>query len=397
MDRPAPFPSSRAKRAGRARPLSPATYLRRNAGKTLPLIGVIVLAVMLVAGIIAMINSIPYSIRTIYGYSREMTGITPRGDAAQTKPILDEIEKYSPVPIGRVVTCRATTTQIRSIVGKWPFYVLGLARPDLEYYLDRQKVNGIDGRLPAEGKPEAIISEPLARNLDLKIGSELLGPDKDESGFSPYSVKVVGIAKTDRWLAAVPVGYLRDNHFPPVDLGMVFAKDSAQQDRLDHWTDKRFKGRRAAVLAYFQIEKNTQEMFKTLFMILNVIIGVMVIVMTSIMGMLINIYQTQRLQEFGLLQAIGYTKGQILRRVASESVMVVVVGWILGLLLAYGLLLIAKATMMDPRAYSIDPLDMAAYRYTVPIPIAILVVAIGTVFHRFRTLDPIGIVERRLV
>ncbi|RYG35256.1 FtsX-like permease family protein [bacterium] len=397
MDRPAPFPPSRTKRGVRARPLAAGTYLRRNAGKTLPLIGVIVLAVMLVAGIIAMINSIPYSIRTIYGYSREMTGVTPRGDATQTKPILDEIQKHSPVPVGRVVTCRATMTQIRSIVGKWPFYVLGLSKPDMEYYLDRQKVTGIVGRLPIDGKPEAIVSEPLARNLDLKIGSELLGPDKDESGFSPYSVKVVGIAQTDRWLAAVPVGYLRENHFPPVDLGMVFAKDSSQQDRLDRWTDKRFKGRRAAVLAYFQIEKNTQDMFKTLFLILDVIIGVMVLVMTTIMGMLINIYQTQRLQEFGLLAAIGYTKKQILRRVATESVMVVVLGWLLGLLLAYGLLLVAKATMMDPRAYAIDPLDPLAYSYTVPIPIAILIVAIGTVIHRFRNLDPIGIVERRLV
>lgn len=396
MDRPAPFPRARTLRA-KARPLAAGTYLRRNAGKTLPLMGVIVLAVMLVAGIISMINSIPYSIRTIYSYSREMTGITPRGDATQTVPILKEIEKNSPIPIGRVVVCRAASIQIKSIVGKWPFYVLGLTRPDMEYYLARQGADKLVGRMPVDGKPEAVVSEPLARNLGLKIGSELMGPDKDESGFSQKSVKIVGIAQTSRWLAMVPVEYLREYHFPPVDLGMVFAKDPAQQDRLDHWTEKRFKGRPAAVLAYFQLEKNTDEMFRTLFQILNVVIGVLVLVMTFIMGMLINIYQSQRLQEFGLLQAIGFTKGQILRRVATESIVVVVAGWIMGLLAAYLLLLVAKATMMDPKAFALDPLDPLAYRYTIPIPIAILAVAIGTVVHRFRSLDPIGIVERRLV
>ena len=39
------------------KPLALSTYLLRNAGKTVPLTFVIVLAVMLVGGIIAMINS----------------------------------------------------------------------------------------------------------------------------------------------------------------------------------------------------------------------------------------------------------------------------------------------------------------------------------------------------
>ena len=37
-------------------PLSPGLYLRRNAGKTVPLIAVIVLAVLLVAGIISLMT-----------------------------------------------------------------------------------------------------------------------------------------------------------------------------------------------------------------------------------------------------------------------------------------------------------------------------------------------------
>lgn len=378
------------------RPLSPSTYLLRNLGKTAPLVGVIMLAVMLVAGIISMIDSIPYSIRTTYNYSQEMVGITPRGDPTQTPVILDDVRRHSPVPLERVVICRVSGTQIHSIVGKWPFYVLGLNRSDMEFYLKRQHMTSLTGRLPIEGKPECVVSDPVALNLNLKIGSAVQGPDQDES-WSPMKVKVVGIAHTDRWLIVNPIEYQRENHFPPIDLGMIFAKNLHDQDILDHWADKHFRGKRAAVLAYYQIEKNTQEMFKTLFAILNVVIGTLVLVITFMMGMLMNIYQSQRLVEFGLLQAIGYTKKSLLIRVLKEAVTVITLGWILGVLLAYCMLNVVKATLMAPKAFGLDTLDATAFRYTVPLPLTILLVATLTVYLRFRKFDPVGVVERRLV
>ena len=387
-------------RRGRARailrPLAPSTYLLRNLGKTIPLTSVIMLAVMLVSSIIAMIDSIPYSIRVIYSYSKEMMGITPRGDTTQTGHLLQEIRKHTPVPIGRIVVCRASSSQVRSIVGKWPFIMIGLNQSDMAYYLQRQGSTGLVGRLPKPGAAEAVVSEPVAKNLGLKIGSPVQGPDQNES-YSPQAVKVVGIAKTDRWLMLNSLEYQQTYHFPPIDLGMVFAKDPAQQDQLDHWAEKHFKGRRAQIWAYFQIEKQTREMFTVLFKILNVVIATLALVITLMMGMLMNIYQSQRLVEFGLLQAIGYTKKQLLKRVLVESVAVIILGWILGNAVSYGLLLVAKKVLMDPSAYSIQVWDPLAFKYTVPIPFAILLVAVGTVVARFRKFDPVGVVERRLV
>ncbi len=378
------------------RPLAPSTYLLRNLGKTAPLVGVIMLAVLLVAGIISMIDSIPYSIRTTYNYSQEMVGITPRGDPTQTQVILSDVRKNSPVPLERIVICRVSSTQIHSIVGKWPFYVLGLSPADMDFYLHRQHSTGITGRLPEVGKAECVVSDPVARNLALKIGSVVQGPDMDES-WSPYRVKVVGIAHTDRWLIVNPIQYQRENHFPPIDLGMVFAKNLHDQNILDHWTEKHFKGKRAAVLAYFQIEKNTQDMFKTLFAILDVVIGTLVMVITFMMGMLMNIYQSQRLVEFGLLQAIGYTKKNLLMRVLREAVAVITLGWLFGVLLAFAMLNVVRATLMAPKAFGLDTLDPTAFRYTIPLPLTILLVATLTVFLRFRKFDPVGVVERRLV
>jgi len=368
----------------------------RNAGKTIPLTGVILLAVVLVAGVVSLINSIPLSIHTMYGYSRFSLGISPRGDAELTPKIFQRLKKRSPVPIDRIIICRASSSQVHSIVGKWPFLVLGMTHADMEYFLGRLGTKEVVGRFPIKGAPEAIVSEPVARNLGLRIGSQLLSPT-DQENYSPQKVRVVGIAMTKEWTMLDDIDYQRQNHFPPLDNLLIFARNAVDQNTLDAWAVKNLKGNRAMVYAYHVLEKETNDNFKTLFSILNVVIGALVLVITIMMGMLINIYLTQRIVEFGLLQALGYTKKQLLQRVLRETTWVLVLGWAIGIAATYGTLQIADNVMMYPHAYALNTTDPIALRYTIPIPISILVVSTLTIFLRFRKFDPVGVVERRLV
>lgn len=378
------------------RPLGVGTFLKRNSGKTVPLVAVIVLAVMLICAIVSLINSIPFSVKTIYKYSSYMMGVTPRGDAGMTPQLRSIFAKEAPVPIGRIATCRASDTEVRSIVGKWQFAVIALSNEDMKFTLDRMGVTKIEGRLPKEGAAEAVISEPVSRNLKLKVGDVLLEPDNPDA-FSPQKVKVVGIAQTKEWVMLADLDYYRINHFPPIDLLLVFAKDLKDQPKLDAWAVERFKGERARVLAFQEVEKSANEMFKTLYLILDVVIGTLVVVITIMMGMLINIYLSQRTQEFALLQALGYSRSALIRRVAMETLAVVVGGWMLGVLAAIGLLKLVDITLMYPNAYALESLDQSALKYTFPVPLAILAVALATLYFRFKKFDPVGVVERRLV
>lgn len=354
------------------------------------------LAVMLIAGIVSLINSIPLSIKTIYSYSHEYAGVTPRGDSELTPILKETIESETPVSLERVMTVRGTYFEVKSIVGNWPFIALALNPSDMDYYIKRQQMGTLEGRLPNPGQPEIVVSAPLARNLGLKIGSVVLGPEESEA-YSPKEVKVVGMFSGERWMALFPYDYHVMNHFPPIDSLLVFAQDRSEQPKFDSWIIDRFKGERAQVFTFQQLEEQADTMFSILYQILNVIIGTLVVVITLMMGMLMNIHLGQRVQEFGLLQALGYTRRQLLKRVVVETLIFVIGGWTFGLFIAYSLLNLVKKLLMDPRAFALDTLDQAAYTYTIPVPIAIFVVAIVTVWLRFKTFDPVGIVERRLV
>lgn len=387
-----PMPVFASRRHG---PLNAWTFWRRNPGKAAPLVAVILLAVMLICGIVALMDSIPLSIRTIYAYSRRFVAITPRGDPALPPKIVARVRAGSPVPVERIVLCRATGRQVMSIVGKWPFAVIGLTPDDARYYLRKLGVAKLEGRMPQPGEAAAVVSEPVARNLKLSLGDPLQKPD-DQENYSPRPVTIVGIAHTDEWLMIGDYEYQKENHFPPVDGVLAFAADPASQEKLDRWAFDAFKGERASVLAYFDLNKDTDLMFRTLYRILNVVIGLLVLVITIMMGMLFNIYQSQRLVEFGLLQSLGHTRAKIVARVLAENAIVVVLGWVLGVAASFGLLAGVDRALMRPNAYALHALDPHAFVYTVPVPIAILAAATATVLARFRRFDPVGVVERRI-
>jgi putative ABC transport system permease protein/lipoprotein-releasing system permease protein len=308
------------------------------------------------------------------------------------KIILDE----SPVALGPLMTCRAADCEVKSIVGPWRFVVIALEQNDMRSYAARLGATKLTGRWPRKGEPEAVVSEPILKNMQLKMGSAILKPE-DSNNYSPKPVKIVGVLRTDQWLAMMPIEYHRANHFPPIDLLVVMAKSLDEQDKLDHWIYERFKGMQARVFAYFKLEEETTEMFKILYSILNVVIGMLVIVITLMMALLMNIYQSQRVQEFGLLQAIGLSRNTLLRRILAESAIVVFLGWVIGLVSSLAFLSLIRKVLFDPRAFMLDPFDRTAYLYTVPVPIVIFAVSALTIWTKFHKFDPVGVVERRLV
>ncbi len=377
------------------RPLSPRIYLLRNWGKSLPLVGVITLAVMLIAGLVSLMDSIPLSIETIYKYSRFSLGVSTRGDQQAVEEVRAKILDESSVPIGRVMTCRVSNAMVESIVGSWPFAVLALEQDDLPYYVERIGGGEITGRYPDAGQPEILISRPVATNLGVDMGDTLLRPDSSDN-YSPQEVKVVGILESEEWVMLASVEYHRAYHFPPIDLLIAFSENPQEQQRLDDWAIKAFEGEPVRLYAYVDMQRETDESFKTLYTILNIVIFSLVIVITVMMGMLINIYQSQRTQEFGLMQAIGYTKSQILKRVLAETSVVLLGSWLFGVVMAFLLLFLVKSQLFDPRAFGLDPFNPRSYLYSLPVPVAIFGVSAFDLLTRFRKFDPVQVVERRL-
>jgi ABC-type antimicrobial peptide transport system permease subunit len=112
-------------------------------------------------------------------------------------------------------------------------------------------------------------------------------------------------------------------------------------------------------------------------------------------GFLANIYFEQRLGEFGLLSAFGFRRERLARRVIIETGMLVIAGWLLGLLLTWLIFSVLDTYYMIPRGLILAQIDRLAIGYTLPTPIIVGLASLGTVLFRLYRMDPIEIMERR--
>jgi ABC-type lipoprotein release transport system permease subunit len=383
-------------------PLSAFIYFARNPGKVLPMGFVIVLSVFLIASIASLANSIDRTILTIYGYTRYFTYVVPQRGALRVPE--EEIAKVKADPrVDRAMEASLFFTNIKTVIGQLPFVVLGLSPDNREYLLKRIGTEVVQGRLPAEGMPEAALSEPIAKNKNVKIGDIIAGP-MDEGGIAgaPMPVKCVGILKGPVW-AAVTTKSFCDTTFLAAPRSTVFttknpadlmAVNDVMQPQANRTAGK-LSPAKAMVLSRQNLISQLRESLSTMYLIMAVVNMTVIFVIALMSGMLSNIYFTQRIAEFAVLSAVGYQRTQLIGRIIVETALLTLIGWIIGAVVTYLFLSYFRESLFEPRGLFIDPLDRFAYAYTIPIPISITLFAVGTIALRLMRFDPVTIIERR--
>jgi hypothetical protein len=224
-------------------PLSPMLFLMRNPGRSLPLTLVLALAVLTIASVVALLNSIDRTILKIYDYNRYFAAITPRGSNKLKQELVERIERapYYAASYETVVCFMNAET----IVGKMPFVIFGLEQDQMEPLAARCRLDLREGRYPLPGEAGVVLSEPLMRNKNLKLGDVVLSPLIPDQ-YAPVPVRVVGVLHGDTWLAIGSLEFIRDNFFPPTRNLLIFATEPRYQPRLDAWIRESTQGRTGA-------------------------------------------------------------------------------------------------------------------------------------------------------
>ena len=383
-------------------PLGPINYCRRNPGKTLPMGFVIVLSVFLIASVATIAASIDLTILTIYGYTRHYTYAIPQR-VTQRVPA-DQIKIIQADPrTDRVMEASIFFTNIKTVIGRLPFVVLGVTPENRDYLLKRVGTQILQGRLPAESMPEAVISEPIANNKKVKIGDIIAGPT-DEGGISgsPVPVRLVGILKGPVWIAFTSKSFC-DSTFLTSPRSVVYtAKNPTELFALNESmmpaekkNDGKLKPGKVQLLSFQNLVYALRDSLSSMYLIMNVVVGVTIFVIALMSGMLSNIYFTQRIAEFAVLSAIGYQRARLLLRVMGETLLLTVAGWVTGVAVTLLVLGYFKSTVFEPRGMIINAQDWSVYWYTFPLPFTITIFAVVTIAVRLMRLDTVSIIERR--
>jgi hypothetical protein len=282
------------------------------------------------------------------------------------------------------------------LAGDASFDLYGLDAPAMQSLLDLYHDRLAVGRLPRQDRPEIALSEEVARARGVHIG-DVVGSDVNELDSLPEHFTIVGIIAGPTRLGLIPHQYMINNYFFSrryqallviPEPGRVADVRAPLHKLIDKQPYRVFDGPFVAgkidsLLANLQRIND----------FLSVAVG---LTLALVIGLLNNIYFRQRMNEFGLLAAIGYPRRQLAARVVLEGSLVVVAAWVLGGLVGSAVLAIFDSAYMVPHGLVLRVFDPGILlRATLPVPLMVLVFSVGTVMAQLLRLDPIAIIERR--
>jgi ABC-type antimicrobial peptide transport system permease subunit len=398
-------------------PLSPLTYYRRHKGQALlvlALIGSLTLGVYVLVSLTGVsFGTMRYSFHYLTRMSRlsasqgpdismqnqvSTIGTLDSGFAAQIRAypdvaaVLPENGLYIGVPFVGIVM---------------PTPVLGVTEDDLPVVMEVCDLRLKAGRLISPRAGEIILSEEIARALDLTIGDHVSYKINAETyPTMATELTLVGI------LESVP-----SDTGPEVRVGFVSYEyldgHELYQPRATNWLIIPRPARRIAVsdfastlieesggsssdhLQSFESEVGLlDQVQRGIDMMYGFVNGLVAVAAALVVGMVHRIAVTHRLPELGLLHAAGYSRRSLVRRLVIEIAVVACVGWAVGLLCAHTFSILLNSTFFAAQGWSMNLANPKPLLSTLPIPLVVVVWINVSVHRTLNRLDPVAIFER---
>jgi putative ABC transport system permease protein len=211
------------------------------------------------------------------------------------------------------------------------------AVPDLGQYAGMFKLTAAAGTLAWSGPGQAVLDADTANDRHLKVG------DTTTVQFSrgePHTVKIVGVyAKNDvtgGWYLSPDV--IPDMRVQQPAWGFIGVSPGTDVAAVQHQVDTLLKDSpevNVANRSQFVAQQAAQ--FDTLLTMIQVLLALAILI--AVLGIVntLALSVLERTRELGLLRAIGLRRGQTMRMVTVEAVVISVFGALLGLAVGTGL------------------------------------------------------------
>ncbi|AZV56715.1 FtsX-like permease family protein [Clostridium sp. AWRP] len=272
--------------------------------------------------------------------------------------------------------------------------VLALNNNDINYFLNKQNITVLSGRLPFQGKNEIAVDSLVAKNRDLHIGDSVgTMINKFDSIYGKY--KVVGILKGENMISIAPINdaayYENNTSILPKGGVIIFPK----KNKINK-VNKLVNSLPNDTILPETMNTMSAELKRSLDFskILDIITILTIFLMVITVGSSKYIQFLNRKEELGILNAIGYTKIQILKNVILEVFLVNFISYILGLIIGIILSYIDKYYIFQSCGALGVILDVKAFIVCSYIPLFTTLFTIIPVNSMINKLDPINMIEK---
>ena len=386
-------------------PLSALTYYRRNITRTLPVGGALIISVFLIASIVTLLNSVDRSITTHYGFLGRFSALTTQLERDVSPQMLNKVRAQPGWK--KIIPALPYYLTIRTVFGEMPVPIYGVDQGQAPVLAQETGNRLVEGRWPRPNEAEIVLSRTWFNNFGKRLGGSI-DPGKGRLAMPFPKQKIVGILEGGANIALadrsylqleLPVGVQRTSYLLiPSDPRQLNKLSAQLEDFKNHPTKHGLSEentRYAKIFTFMGLVTELRNSLEFLYKFLAIADGLVIGAVALMGGFLANIYFEQRLGEFGLLSAFGFRRELLARRVLVETSILVIAGWVVGIVFTWLIFRGIDAFYMAPKGLILAPLDSLALRYTTPTPLIVGAASLATVLFRLYRMDPIEIMERR--
>jgi len=393
----------RAVERSSTRPLSSRTFYLRHRRRGIMLVVGMALMILGVAFPVFLTSVVIDGLEPSFEYLRYVSRVSPGTGPAVDPGVTAQIRSHPAV--ARVVPAVRLWLSVLVPPGSGDAVnIYGVAEDELPALMDLFGMHLAEGRLPSPRSNEIVISEAVARNRGLRVGDTIGRPvqESDEadpliSDDIPTEMVVVGLlSPDDLWLGLASFEYLESHELTssrPVHLLVLPAE--GRKDELDAWLEESVASAQTDVDTYGTQRRQFQQLTQSMLLLFAAVESIIALVAAIALAALNYIFFAQRREEFGTLHALGRSRPWLVLRTVKETGSAVAVAWLIGAAVCVAGLVCAQATIYAPRGLSLDFFNPVPWLFTLPIPLAVIVVGAGTIARTLSRLDPVAVIERR--
>jgi len=383
-------------------PLSPLTYYRRHKRNTLLLVSLIAFATIGIFLMVAVLDSIPMRVHT--SYLTQVSRVYPKAGDSLDAGIVSQIQTHTDV--AKVIPSNGLSINFPVLIGVENLMILGISPSDANYLVSHAGLQLKEGRLFESRTNEIVLDDAVARSLNLQVGDEI-SRDKDEYYYSRVAapLKVVGILERDPAVSASKApaprfgfisGEYLANHelYAPVRHAAVVVAEQGRLAAVNDFLESKITSDYTGVENINELIQFASMARQALYLIFGIVNCLVAVVVALVVATINRIALMQRLEELSVLNALGFGKRALTRRLIAESSVVSGLGWLIGLSISLAFLALLRDTVLYARGEYLNIWNLAPFIFVLPIPLAVVISAFVGVRRIFNQLDAVQILER---
>lgn len=381
-------------------PLSPVVYHLRHKRSVLLLVALLGLATVGLYVMVGVLDSIPTRAR--YIYLNKVSRIYPLVGDALEPGVVAQVETHSGVAL--MIPDNGLFISVPALVGADAQRLMGVHEEDVQALLTRFGVRLKSGRMFSPRTNEIVLSEELARALDLDLG-DVIERSVDDAAYAnvPAPLVLVGLLESDPEvqkgsgprLGLISFEYLAGHElFAPRPVSMLVIPREGQQEAVEAFLSEEIASARTGADTFLEEAQFVEMGRRGLYVIFGVVNCLVAGIVAVVIGVINRMALMQRVSEMGLLHAIGYERRKLVRRLTFETATITGIGWIIGLGLARIVMGALKTGFYYHRGLELDLGTMTPLWFVIPMPLLVVVLVFFSARRLLGHFDAVAVIER---